>query len=87
MNHNGLIVCDGYGSGVAYSTGQRVRRLLSMVRFSECRERRTDQQQNNCGNCQSHKQFDQAETLLLHGISFPGELSPTQSMRGCRQMF
>jgi hypothetical protein len=38
--------------------------------------------QNNPDNCQSHEQFDQAETALMHDISLPEVFSAEQSMRG-----
>ena len=43
VNHDALVACDGNGSGVAYTADKRLRRLLAMVRFSQCCERRTDQ--------------------------------------------
>lgn len=79
--HNTLIACDSSGSGITYTTDNRLRCLLSMVRFCQCGERRADQLQNNPDNCQSHEQFDQAESLLMHVISFPGVLRPARSLR------
>jgi hypothetical protein len=63
---------DRLGSGGADVTVQRLRSLLAKVRFGNCRECRTDQMQNNPDNRQSHKQFNQAETVLTHDISLPG---------------
>ena len=72
MNHHALIARDGQCAGVAKAIEQRLRRLIPMVLFFERGKRRTDQQQNNCANRQSHKQFYQAETLLRHEKSLRG---------------
>ncbi len=81
MNDDGLISRESFASGAANTTGKRLCRRLAMIRFCKGRERRTDQQQNNPGNCQSHEQFDQAETSLMHVISLRGVLRPAHSVR------
>ncbi|MNE61117.1 hypothetical protein D3C80_1563070 [compost metagenome] len=81
VNHHGLIAGDGFGPGGAYSTVKRLCGLLAMVRLIECSERRADQLQNNSGNCQSHEQFNQAETSLMHDVLLPGVLWLTRSLR------
>jgi hypothetical protein len=82
VNHNGLMACDRLSPGAANVTEKRLRGQFALVRLGDLCKCRTDQMQNNPDNRQSHKQFDQAETLLMHDIFLPEMSWPVRSVHG-----
>ncbi|MCP1472787.1 hypothetical protein J2Y90_000335 [Pseudomonas koreensis] len=72
MDHHALVVCHSQCASVANTFEQRLRCMIALSGLLERSERRADQQQNNCANRQSHKQFNQAETVLRHEKSLRG---------------
>ncbi|MNP38376.1 hypothetical protein D3C76_1318840 [compost metagenome] len=60
---------DGFAAGNAQPADQQLRGVLAFDGFDQLFVARAGPRQNNCGDRQSHEQFDQAEALLIHDVS------------------